>query len=46
VVQKDVEVAKPTTAAPVKETEEPGIVHLQDHGHAVRYRNIWMVEKK
>jgi hypothetical protein len=46
VVQKDVEVPKPTTAAPVKETQEPGILHLQDHGHPVRYRNVWLVEKK
>ncbi len=46
IVHKDVELPKGTTAAPVKEGKEPGPIHLQDHGNPVRYRNIWVVEKK
>lgn len=46
VVQDNVEVNHATTAAPVKEGLEASYLHLQDHGHPVRYRNIWLVEKK
>ncbi|HYG78566.1 MAG TPA: DUF1080 domain-containing protein [Planctomycetota bacterium] len=46
VVQKDVALPKITTAAPLKESPEPGPLHLQDHGNPVRYRNIWLLEKK
>src|SRR5688572_18296942 len=46
VVQKDVEIPNPTTAAPNKESPTPGAVYLQDHGHPVRFRNIWFHETK
>lgn len=46
VVQRDVEVPNGTTAAPVKESADAGPIYLQDHGHPVRFRNVWIVEKK
>ena len=46
VVQDNVELPRATRAAPVKEGPETGPIYLQDHGNPVRFRNIWVVEKK
>ena len=42
-IQDNVEVPGPTTAAMERDVTQPGPLMLQDHGCPVRYRNIWMV---
>ena len=45
-IHDNVKLPKRTTASPLPEGPEPGYLHLQDHGNPVRYRNIWVLEKK
>ena len=46
VIHDDVELPRSTRAAPVKEGPEPGPIFIQDHRNPIRFRNIWLVEKK
>ncbi len=46
VVHDNVELPKSTRAAPVKESAEPGPIYIQNHGNPLRFRNIWLVEKR
>ena len=45
-IHENQELDHSTTASPLQEGPEPGPIYLQDHGNPVRYRNIWLVEKK
>jgi hypothetical protein len=46
VIHDDVEIDRATTASPLQQGPESGPVFLQNHGNPVRFRNIWVVEKK
>ena len=42
-IQDNVEIPGPTTAAMDRDVTQPGPLMLQDHGCPVRYRNVWLV---
>jgi len=41
-IHDDVPIAAPTGSAPRPEDGTPGPLYLQDHGHAVKFRNVWI----
>ncbi len=45
-IHEAVAVPGPTTAAMDRDLTKPGPLMLQDHGNAVRYRNVWVRELK
>jgi hypothetical protein len=44
-IHDDVEVDGPTTAAMSGDEPGRGPILLQDHGHPVRYRNVWLLPR-
>ncbi len=45
IIHENQELPGTTGGAQMKETPEPGPIHLQNHGNPVRYRNIWVLPK-
>jgi hypothetical protein len=45
-IHNDVKVPNATRASILAEGPEPGPIYFQDHGNPVRYRNIWLQERK
>ncbi len=44
-VYRDLPIDHATTAAPSPEGQQPLPLYLQDHGHEVFFRNLWLVER-
>jgi len=42
-VQNNQEIDKPTGIQGDRPLDKPGPIYLQDHGHAVQFRNIWVI---
>ena len=42
-IQDNAEIKKGSTPGGAKEADTPGALRLQDHGHPVEFRNIWIV---
>ena len=45
-IHDKVSVPKPTASAPIATEGPAGPIHLQNHGSAVRYRNVWVLPVK
>jgi hypothetical protein len=46
VIHDKLELPKNTPGGGVNDESKPGAIFLQNHGNPVRFRNIWIVEKK
>jgi hypothetical protein len=46
VVQDNLKIPGPTPGGVAKGEAETGPIYLQNHGNPVRFRNVWLVEKK